>query len=131
LSEAKSVISRPDRAGPSVAVGRDVARAADPAVEPAEVRRALPILDVGCCEPFKAAIHGAALGLTVLMGAYNAAAWLRRRQRHLAINTLIYLAAAVWEERHVRHHIRECFPIAPKTAKTFPRLATGAREQAA
>jgi hypothetical protein len=108
-----------------------VARAADPAVEPAEFRRALPILDVGCCEPFKAAIHGAALGLTVLMGAYNAAAWLRRRQRHLAINTIIYLAAAVWEERHVRHHVRECFPGARNTEKAFPRLATGARKQAA
>jgi hypothetical protein len=64
------------------------------------------------------------------MGTYNAAAWLRRRQRHLAINTIIYLAAAVWEERHVRHHIRECFPGVRNSAKTFPRLATGSREAA-
>jgi hypothetical protein len=87
-----------------------VARAVDPAVEPAEFRRALPILDVGCCEPFKAVIHGVALGLTVVMGTYNAAAWIRRRQRHLAINAVIYLAAALWEEHHVRHHIRACLP---------------------
>lgn len=91
-------------------MGEDVARAADPAVKLPESRRALPILDVGCCEPFKAAIHGAAMGLTVLMGAYNAAAWLRRRQRHLAINAVIYLAAAIWEERHVRQHIARCLP---------------------
>jgi hypothetical protein len=112
-------------------VGPVVARAADPAVEPAEVRRALPILDVGCCEPFKAAIHGAALGLTVLMGAYNAAAWLRRRQRHLAINAIIYLAAAAWEQRHVRDHIRECFPGLEPAARSYPRLARGERERAA
>jgi hypothetical protein len=100
-------------------------------VEPAEVRRALPILDVGCCEPFKAAIHGAALGLTVLMGAYNAAAWLRRRQRHLAINTLIYVAAAVWEERHVRDHVHECFPTARIRAKRFPCLVEAPEDEAA
>jgi hypothetical protein len=125
------VIFRVGGTGPTVAITAGVARAADPAVEPAEVRRALPILDVGCCEPFKAAIHGAALGLTVLMGAYNAAAWLRRRQRHLAINTIIYLAAAVWEERHVRHHVRECFPGPQKRAESFPRLVRDEREQAA
>jgi hypothetical protein len=100
-------------------------------VEPAEVRRALPILDVGCCEPFKAAIHGAALGLTVLMGTYNAAAWLRRRQRHLAINAIIYLAAAVWEERHVRHHVRECFPGARTRGESFPRLVQADEDRAA
>jgi hypothetical protein len=72
--------------------------------------RTLPILDVGSCEPLKASIHGVALGLTVLMGAYNTAAWLRRRQRHLAINAVIYLAAAFWEQRHVAHHLIRCFP---------------------
>jgi len=93
-----------------------VARAADPTVGSTEARRALPILDVGCCEPFKAAIHGAAMGLTVLMGAYNAAAWLRRRQRHLAINAIVYFAAALWEEQHVRHHLERCGPAAePET----------------
>ncbi len=44
------------------------------------------------------------------MGAYNTAAWLRRRQHHLAWNALIYTAAAVWESRHVAHHLRPCLP---------------------
>jgi hypothetical protein len=47
------------------------------------------------------------------MGAYNAAAWIRRRQRHLAINAVIYIAAAIWEQRHVAHHLAPCLPATP------------------
>ena len=72
--------------------------------------RTLPILDVGSCEPLKASIHAVALGLAALMGVYNTAAWLRRRQRHLAFNAVIYLAAAFWEQRHVAHHLIRCPP---------------------
>lgn len=68
----------------------------------------LAILYPGSCEPLKAVVHGVALGLTVLMGAYNAAAWLRRRQPHLALNAAIYIAAAFWEQRHVAHHLIPC-----------------------
>lgn len=68
----------------------------------------LPILDSGSCEPFKAAIHATALGLFALMGSYNAAAWLRRRQNHLALNAVLYLSAVVWEQRHVAHHLAAC-----------------------
>jgi hypothetical protein len=68
----------------------------------------LPILYPGSCEPLKAACHGLALGLAVLMGAYNAAAWVRRRQSHLAINATIYIIAAFWEQRHVAHHLFPC-----------------------
>ena len=71
----------------------------------------LPILYPGNCEPLKAAFHGVALALAGVMGAYNAAAWLRRRQSHLAINAVIYLAAAVWEHRHVTHHLVPCLPV--------------------
>jgi hypothetical protein len=74
---------------------------------------ALRILDNGSCEPFKAVVHGAALGLCALMGLYNAAAWLRRRQPHLAINAVVYLTAVMWERRHVAHHIESCLAIAP------------------
>ena len=38
------------------------------------------------------------------MGAYNAAAWMTRRDRHLAINTLLYTALLIWEQHHVAHH---------------------------
>lgn len=72
----------------------------------------LAILYPGNCEPLKAAVHGAALVLVGVMGVYNTAAWLRRRQSHLAINAVIYLAAAVWEQRHVTHHLYPCLPIA-------------------
>jgi hypothetical protein len=78
-----------------------------------KAERPLTILDVGCCEPLKAVVHATALGLAALMGAYNAAAWLRRRQSHLAVNAVIYIAAAFWEQRHVAHHLVPCLPPVP------------------
>jgi hypothetical protein len=72
--------------------------------------RSLVILEVGHCEPLKAVVHGAALGLAALMAVYNAAAWLRRRQRHLAVNAIIYVAAVWWEQRRVADHLVPCLP---------------------
>jgi hypothetical protein len=69
---------------------------------------ALPILRPGSCEPFKAGVHGAALGLAAVMGLYNAAAWLQRRERHLWINTLVYALAIAFEQKHVSHHVQTC-----------------------
>jgi hypothetical protein len=69
---------------------------------------ALPILQRGSCEPFKAGVHGAALGLAVVMGLYNAAAWLHRRERHLMVNAAVYVLAIVFEQRHVAHHLHRC-----------------------
>ena len=73
----------------------------------------LPILRHGSCEPFKAGIHGAALVLAVVMGAYNAAAWLHRRERHLWINAVVYSLLAEFERHHVAHHIAACRKVAP------------------
>jgi hypothetical protein len=70
----------------------------------------LAILYPGNCEPLKATFHGVALLLAAVMGAYNAAAWLRRRQSHLAINATVYIAAVFWEQRHVAHHLLPCVP---------------------
>ncbi len=64
----------------------------------------LDILESGERETFKAAVHGVALGLTLVMDAYNLAAWLHRRQGHLATNALVYSALAIFEYRHVVHH---------------------------
>lgn len=75
--------------------------------------RSLAILDVGSCEPLKAAVHGVALGLAALMATYNAAAWLRRRQSHLAINAIVYFAAVYWEQRRVADHLAPCLPETP------------------
>ena len=47
------------------------------------------MLDVGRCEPLKAVVHGVLLVTVGVCAAYNAAAWLKRRQRHLAINAVI------------------------------------------
>jgi hypothetical protein len=69
------------------------------------------MLDVGRCEPLKAGVHGLLLATAALCAAYNAAAWLKRRQRHLAINAIIYGVATVWEHTHVQHHLRECAPV--------------------
>jgi hypothetical protein len=56
------------------------------------------------CEPLKLGVHAAALGLAAVMGAYNAAAWMTRRDAHLAINTFLYTAMILWEQKHVAHH---------------------------
>jgi hypothetical protein len=68
----------------------------------------LPILKKGSCEPFKAACHGASLGLFAIMGLYNAAAWINRRERHLAVNAVIYGLGVAWERRLVAHHVATC-----------------------
>ena len=49
----------------------------------------LDVLQCGSCEGLKVCVHGTALGLAVVMGAYNAAAWLTRRQPHLAVNAVL------------------------------------------
>lgn len=67
----------------------------------------LGVLQNGSCERIKAAVHATALGLAALMGLYNAAAWLRRRQPHLAVNTVLYIALTAWEQQHVCHHLAE------------------------
>lgn len=66
------------------------------------------LLDSGKCEPLKAAVHGVLLVTMAVCAAYNSAAWLRRRQRHLAINAVLYSAAVWWERCHVVHHLAAC-----------------------
>ncbi len=72
----------------------------------------LAVLYVGRCEPLKAGVHGILLVTVAVCAAYNAAAWLKRRQRHLGINALLYSAATVWEHRHVQQHLA-CRPRVP------------------
>jgi hypothetical protein len=67
----------------------------------------LPVLRCGECEPLKLGVHASALGLAALCMIYNAAAWLSRREPHLAINTILYAALVVWEQQHVLHHFEE------------------------
>ena len=67
----------------------------------------LPILKCGKCEELKLGVHATALGLAALCGLYNAAAWLSRREQHLAVNAVLYAALIAFEQRHVAHHIAE------------------------
>jgi hypothetical protein len=67
----------------------------------------LKVLKCGNCEELKLGVHALALGVAVLCGVYNAAAWLSRRERHLAINTVMYAALIAFEQQHVSHHIAE------------------------
>jgi len=67
----------------------------------------LKVLECGNCEPLKLGVHAAALGIAAVCGLYNAAAWLSRREQHLAINTVLYAALIAFEQCHVAHHIAE------------------------
>jgi len=65
----------------------------------------LSVLQCGSCEPLKASVHGTALALFAVMGLYNAAAWLARREQHLAVNAVVYAALTAWEQQHVSRHL--------------------------
>jgi hypothetical protein len=89
----------------STSKGRDCKDRAMDAFQPVS-----DMLNVGQCEPLKAAVHGVLLATVAVCAAYNAAAWLKRRQRHLAINAVVYGVAMWWERAHVMHHLVACAP---------------------
>ncbi len=68
----------------------------------------LSVLQGGSCEPLKASVHGTALALFAVMGLYNAAAWLARREQHLAVNAVLYAALTAWEQQQVARHLARC-----------------------
>ena len=74
-----------------------------------------PILQCGKCERLKAATHALALVTAATCAAYNLSAWLVRRQKHLAVNALVYSAAVAWEVAHVRHHLDSFETVRPGT----------------
>jgi hypothetical protein len=69
----------------------------------------------------KAGVHAVVLGTAAVCALYNLAAWVTRRQTHLAVNTVLYGTLVAWEATHVRHHLA----ILPR------KLAVVADEQAA
>lgn len=71
------------------------------------------LLTVGRCEPLKAGVHGVLMAVAALCAMYNAAAWLRRREPHLAVNAVLYSATVLWELNHVQDHVA-CYPEAPE-----------------
>jgi hypothetical protein len=101
--------------------GKDCTDRAEDAFQPIS-----EMLDVGQCEPLKAAVHGVLLATVTVCAAYNAAAWLKRRQPHLAINAVVYGIAMWWEHSHVQHHLVECGP-AKRARLGEPERQAGAR----
>lgn len=81
------------------------------------------VLESGRCEPLKAAVHGVLFATVAVCAVYNGAAWLRRRQRHLAINAVIYSAAMVWERCHIAHHLSACDGRSPVVVPETPASA--------
>jgi hypothetical protein len=93
----------------------------------------LKVLKCGNCEELKLGVHALALGVAALCGAYNAAAWLSRREPHLAVNTLMYAALIAFEQQHVSHHIAEIRrpQAAPEPNAKARAVGEGARQAAA
>jgi len=85
----------------------------------------LPVLQCGKCEPLKLSVHASMLGIATLCLAYNALAWLSRRQTHLAVNTVLYSCLTIWEQRHVAHHLAELRR--PRTEGSAPAVTTGGK----
>lgn len=90
------------------------------------VQPVMLLLESGRCEPLKACVHTAVLVLAAVCGAYNTAAWLKRRQPHLAVNAVIYISTVWWERCHVMHHLAACVPVEPPAIETGPRRLTDA-----
>ena len=88
-------------------------------------------LDSGTFEGVKAGVHGAALGLAAVMCLYNAAAWLQRRERHLAINAIVYGSAIILERKHVAHHRATLHRLALAAAASAAATVAAAAEAAA
>jgi hypothetical protein len=88
-------------------------------------------LDSGTFEGAKAGVHGAALGLAAVMCLYNAAAWLQRRERHLAINAIVYGSAIILERKHVAHHRATLHRLALAAAASAAATVAAAAEAAA
>lgn len=63
------------------------------------------LTDPGCCEGLKAVIHASLCGLAFLCAGYNAVAFARRHEPHLAANVLLYASLVGLELAKTRHHL--------------------------
>lgn len=61
-------------------------------------------LRVGHCEPEKAVVHAVLGGLAAVCTLYNAAAYVSRREPHLAVNTVTYALLVALEVAQVQRH---------------------------
>lgn len=65
------------------------------------------IFENGHSEPLKSAVHAALGTLALVCLGYNCIAFGLRRERHLAINAVLYLGLVVVEKRQVQSHARK------------------------
>lgn len=64
----------------------------------------MTILESGQRESLKGTVHASLGTLAALCTLYNAAAFLQRRQAHLAVNAVLYGLLTGWEAVKVQHH---------------------------
>ena len=67
----------------------------------------MTLLYPGHAERVKYAVHFGLFGLASVCCAYNAAAWLVRKDHHLATNALLYLGLTLIEWEHMGHHAEQ------------------------
>lgn len=65
------------------------------------------LLDSGEKEGLKAAVHGSMAALVLLCLGYNTAAWIKRRETHLGIGSILYAGLLYWEVQKTTRHLRE------------------------
>jgi hypothetical protein len=63
-------------------------------------------LRVGELEPVKLGVHATLGALAAVCTAYNAAAWLYRREPHLAVNAVAYGLLTALEVAQVERHAK-------------------------
>ena len=65
------------------------------------------ILHIGTGELLKGGVHAFLGGVLSIVAAFNVAAWVERRDRHLAVNAIGYTLAVGWEIYQTWQHFRE------------------------
>ena len=66
-----------------------------------------PFFESGTGESVKLLVHMGLLGLASACTLYNIAAWLGRREPHLAINVGTYSALVMFEILQIQRHVKE------------------------
>ena len=62
------------------------------------------LLNAGEAEKYKAAVHLGIFGLAVTCFSYSLMAWEQRQERHLLVNTLVYLMLSCYEAGQMNRH---------------------------
>jgi hypothetical protein len=66
-----------------------------------------PLINAGTADGFKAGVHLGLFGLAVTCLAYNAMAYIQRKEGHLLRNGLVYAALSVYEVIQIEAHMRK------------------------